>query len=194
MPDADVDTFLTYVLRNSKNRALLERLPELALPDNYLVAGCLFQSVWNGLSGFPPEYGIADYDVFYNDPTDLSWDAEDAVIRRCADAFADIEVEIQVRNQARVHLWYEQRFGVPCPPIQSSREAIDTFPNQSSCFGVCQRPDGTFDVYAPFGFADLFDMVLRPNPARDLRARYYEKADRWRAVWPDLRVLPWPVA
>ena len=193
MPEADVDTFLRYILRNGKNRALLERLAKLALPDHHLVAGCLFQSVWNGLSGFRPEYGIADYDVFYHDPTDLSWDAEDVVIRRCADAFADLGVEVQVRNQARVHLWYEQRFGLPCPPIRSSREAIDTFPNQSSCFGVCQRSDGTFDVYAPFGFADLFDMVLRPNLARDLRFRYYEKANRWRAVWPDLVVLPWPV-
>ena len=65
--------------------------------------------------------------------------------------------------------------------------------NQSSCFGVCRRPDGTTDVYAPFGFTDLFAMVLRPNPVRALPERYYEKADRWRAVWPDLRVLPWPV-
>lgn len=47
-------------------------------------------------------------------------------------------------------------------------------------------PDADFDT-----FLDLFDKVLRPNPARDLRARYDEKAGRWRAVGPDLRMLPW---
>lgn len=87
MTDSD---FLAGVLHNPINRTILERLPALDLPDAWLVSGALFQTVWNGLTDRPPEYGIRDYDIFYFDP-DTSWDAEDAVIRRAKDTFADVE-------------------------------------------------------------------------------------------------------
>lgn len=41
----DRNRSLRLVLRNPVNAALLERLAALALPDWYLVAGCLTQSV-----------------------------------------------------------------------------------------------------------------------------------------------------
>jgi uncharacterized protein len=190
---APSQAFLRFVLANPVNAALLARLPLLGLPDGYVVAGCLFQSVWNGLSGLPATHGIHDYDIFYFDGTDLSWEAEDAIIRRCAVAFADLEVEVQIRNQARVHLWYPQKHGIACPPLQSSRDGIDTFLNQSSCFGVRAESHGSADVYAPFGYDDLFSMVVRPNLRRVVPKVYYEKAERWRQLWPMLTVVPWPV-
>jgi hypothetical protein len=182
------DEFLRLVRRNPVNVMLLERLPGLALPDWHLVAGCLFQTVWNVLSELPPTHGISDYDVFYFDASDLSWDAEDAVIRRCAEAFADLDATVEVRNQARVHLWYPDKHGVECAPLQSSRDGIDTFLSQSSCLGI----GGDGAVYAPFGFDDLFAMVMRPNTRRWVPRVYYEKAARWKALWPWLTVLPWP--
>ena len=71
------------VLRNPMNRAILERLPALGLADAWLVSGAVFQTVWNVITGRPPEYGIKDYDIFYFDP-DTSFAAEDVVIRRVA--------------------------------------------------------------------------------------------------------------
>ena len=192
MSRTDRARFLRLVLENPVNAALLERLPKLALPDWYLVSGCLFQTVWNHLSGYSPTHGILDYDVFYCDRSDLTWEAEDAAIRRCAAAAANLDSAVQVRNQARVHLWYPQKHGVPYAPLYSTRDGIDTFLNQSSCFGVRRESDGRLDVYAPFGFSDVFAMVVRPNPRIDRPAVYYEKAARWREAWPDLRVLPWP--
>ena len=184
--------FLRLVMANPVNAALLDRLPALDLPDWYLAAGCLFQSVWNGLTGKPSTYGISDYDVIYCDRSDLSWAAEDAVIKVCSQAFADIEAKVQVRNQARIHLWYPQKHGIPCAPLCSSREGIDQFLNQSSCFGVRRDRDGRLDVYAPFGFQDLFAMVIRPNSQRDLPGVYHEKATRWCQYWPGLTIVPWP--
>jgi hypothetical protein len=43
-----------------------------------VTAGCLFQTVWNVVTDRPPTSGIKDYDIFYFDGTDLSWEAEDA--------------------------------------------------------------------------------------------------------------------
>ena len=64
--------------------------------------GSVFQTVWNVLDGRNPTAGISDYDVFYFDASDLSWDAEDAVVKRAADLFGDLDVAIEIRNEARV--------------------------------------------------------------------------------------------
>ena len=190
---SDEQRFLSLVRLNPTNEQLLQRLPALGLRDCYLVAGCLFQTVWNCLSGKRPAEDIVDYDVFYHDPGDVRWEAEDAIIRRVLAAVGDLGVEVQVRNQARVHLWYEQKFGVACPPLRSSRDGIDHFLNQSSCFGIrCEA--GVTEVYAPYGFEDLFAMIVRPNCRRSLPAVYYPNARRWSEAWPRLQVIEWPGA
>jgi len=182
------------VRRNPLVEAILAKGSELALPGWYLAAGCVVQTVWNVLIGREPTAGIRDYDLLYFDGTDLSWEAEDAVVRRCAAVFADLGVDVEVRNQARVHLWYERRFGVACPPYRSTEAAIDTFPATTCCVGLRQDRTGRLRVYAPHGFGDLFGLVLRPNPALAPGTVYKAKARRWAAEWPELTVLPWPEA
>jgi hypothetical protein len=46
--------FLADITANPANRAILSRWQKLELPNAWLVAGCLFQSVWNLQSGRPP--------------------------------------------------------------------------------------------------------------------------------------------
>src|SRR6476620_11710356 len=106
----DRDEFLSAALKNPVNDIVTRELFELALPDAWLVSGCLVQTVWNVLTGRAVGYGINDYDVFYFDP-DTSWQAEDAVIRKLAERFAELGVTIEARNQARVHLWYTEKHG-----------------------------------------------------------------------------------
>ena len=167
------------------NAALLARLPALGLPDAWLVAGCLFQTIWNLRSDRPPGEAIRDYDVFYFDGTDLTWEAEDRVIRRVAAATAELGVTVEVRNQARVHLWYGARFGPGYPQLASSRDGIDRF--LVDCTRVALRI-GDARLYAPAGLADLHAGILRPNP-RNLRAdRFLEKAASYRERWPRLRI------
>jgi hypothetical protein len=178
-----------------RNRTLTEVLARAAgmnLPGWYLVAGCLYQTVWNVVSGQPPDAGILDYDLAYFDDSDLSWDAEDAVIKAGHQIFAGLPAPVQIRNQARVHLWYEQRFGVPCPPHTSTEAAIDTFEATAACLGIRRGPSGRRRIYAPYGLADVFNLVVRPNPVLAPRHVYQAKAARWRQQWPGLTVLPWP--
>lgn len=106
------DQFLAAALSNPANRMIADELFRLALPDAWLVSGCLVQSVWNMQTNRPVDYGISDYDIFYFDP-DTSWDAEDAVIRKLQARLGDLRVVIEARNQARVHLWYPQRTACP---------------------------------------------------------------------------------
>jgi len=85
--------FLALVLRNPINAMIARELEMLALPDAWIVSGCLVQSVWNALTGRPIDYGIADYDVFYFDG-DTSWAAEDAVIRAVEARIGGLGVKI----------------------------------------------------------------------------------------------------
>ena len=82
----------------------LARARSLNLPDWLVVSGVLYNSVWNHLTGKPSGYGIKDVDLFYFDDSDLSYEAEDAVIRRAARPFEGLQLPVEVRNQARVHL------------------------------------------------------------------------------------------
>jgi uncharacterized protein len=181
------------VMSNSIIATIVERMPRLELPDCYLAAGALYQTVWNRLCGRDSHAGIEDYDINYFDATDLSWGAEDAAIRRGAELFGDLHVTLDIRNEARVHVWYEEKFGVPCPPYPSTEAAIATFPSTSAAFGIRIR-DGELDVYAPYGFTDLFALRTRPNPVLATREVYEAKTARWRREWPDLVVIPWPCA
>ncbi len=191
-PQPDLQAlFVDIVTANETIRALTDRLAELGLPDCYVAAGCLCQTVWNRICGFPPTHGIIDYDIFYCDLSDLSWEGEDRVIRRCAAAFADLNADVQVRNQARVHLWYPQKFGVPQSPLRTTREGIDGFLTRCSAHGLRKAPGGGYEVYAPFGFDDVFAMVVRPNYVHNLPLQYNDKADRWRQTWPRITVMPW---
>ena len=183
--------FRRLVLLNPHIGKILRRAAGLDLPGWYLTAGCLFQTVWNALSEREPAAGIRDYDLFYFDDTDLSWEAEDLVIQRAAEVFTDIGVGVEVRNEARVHLWYERKFGVPCAPYRSSEDAIDSFAATTCCYGI-RLVDDELEVYAPHGFGDLFGFVLRPNPVLAPREVYETKARRWSAEWPRLTFLPWP--
>lgn len=181
---------VSHALADPVNAAVLRGLKAMGLPDCWLVSGCVFQAVWNGLTGRAPGYGVNDYDVFYFDP-DTSWAAEDAVIARCAEVFHSLGAEIQVRNQARVHVWYAQKFGRPYPPLSNATEALSRF--LAPCCAVGLRMAGDrVEVAAPFGLDDIFAIVVRPNRlTTGPQSQYEAKAARWRALWPELTVRPW---
>ena len=179
--------------RNQTLGAVLSGAAALNLPGWYLVAGCLCQTVWNVITGQPPEAGILDYDLVYFDPSDLSWEAEDAVIRAGNDLFAGLAAPVEIRNQARVHLWYEQKFGLSCPPHASSEAAIDTYEATVASLGVRLESGGRWRIYAPYGLSDVFNMVIRPNPVLATRDVYETKTARWQGQWPGVTVLPWRV-
>jgi hypothetical protein len=173
---------------------VLERAPALGVGDWWLTAGVLFQTVWNALTGRAPGTGIRDADFFYFDD-DTSWDAEDAVIRAGVELFDDLSVPVEIRNEARVHLWYADRFGTPAPPFRDCTDAIDSFAAVCCCYGVTVDGARRPRVYAPHGFDDLFSLTVRPNRRLAPRHVYETKAERWQQQWPELTVLPWePVA
>jgi hypothetical protein len=184
----DAKTFIALALRNPANDAILSALAAMELPDAWLVSGCLVQSIWNALTNRPVGYGINDYDVFYFDG-DTSWEAEDGVIKVLEATARELEVTVQVRNQARVHLWYPEKFGHPYPPLKRSTEGIDRFLTPNTKVGIRRTPGGD-EVYAPDSFDDIAKLLITPNASANFsRTRYLEKAARWKALWPELTLV-----
>lgn len=97
----------------------------LDLPDWFIMSGAVYQRVLNALTKRVPDYGVRDYDLAYFDASDISYEAEDAVIRRVAAAFDEpLRSAVEVRNQARVHVWFEDHFGEPYTPLSCTAEAL----------------------------------------------------------------------
>ncbi|MGR3662540.1 MAG: nucleotidyltransferase family protein [Paracoccaceae bacterium] len=168
---------------------VFERARELDLPDWWVVSGAIYNQVWNHLSGRADMYGVNDVDLFYFDP-DTGYEAEDRVIREAV-GFPE-KPPIEIRNQARVHLWYEQHFGEAYTPLRDCREAIDRFACRTHCVGMRLREDGEFDLYAPFGLGDIFGFRVVPNTLRNNRETHERKAARQITMWPELKIVQWP--
>lgn len=187
-PDLE-ERLVRAVLADPACSGVLERMPELGLAQWWLTAGAVFQNVWNAVEGHPPGRGIKDYDVFYFDDADLSWDGEDAVIRHTATLCADLPGRVEIRNEARVHLWYAEKFGVEAEPFRSATDAIDSFAATTCCVGITRDEHG-LQVYAPFGLEDVFAR-MRPNRRLAPRAVYDAKVAQYRERWPSLTADPW---
>jgi len=180
------------ISKNNHIRTILDRSSALRLPQWYLGAGCVAQTIWNLFHGFPPEKNIKDIDLAYFDP-DLSFEAEDRYIKHVQDLLGDIPVKLDVKNQARVHLWFADKFGYRIQPYRSIEEAIDTWPTTSTCVGV-RIKERKCHVYAPYGLDDLFNMVVRPNKKQIQESDYINKVKRWKKCWPRLKIIAWDEA
>ncbi|MEC3910950.1 nucleotidyltransferase family protein [Sphingobium sp. CR2-8] len=168
---------------------MLDRWALLGLPDAWLSGSLLAQAWWNIRFGLPPLHGIDDADIIYFDPVDLSDNAEARAAAHVGQVFADLPIRLDVKNQARVHLWYPDRFGVPIAPYRSARDATATFPTTASAVAINEVA-----LSAPFGLDDFLAPVVRANATLIDRAFYEHKAARWATCWPDLPILPWSEA
>ncbi len=175
--------FLSDVTRNHNNAAILQRWVRFDLPDAWLVAGCLFQTVWNLQSGRDAASGIKDYDLFYFDGTDLTEAAEKHAGDVVNELVEDLGVVVDVANQARVHQWYERHFGHSYDALRSSADGIARFLVLETCVGV--RPG---DVIAPHGVEGVYRGTLSPNPLVPHEDLFAAKVKSYCARWPHLVV------
>ncbi len=170
---------------------VLWKARELDLPDWLIMSGAIYQPVLNHLTGRAPEHGLKDYDLGYFDASDISYAAEDVVIRRVAAAFDEpLRSLVEVRNQARVHVWFEGKYGEAYSPLGSAAEALGRFVSPMFAVGVRLEAGDRLTIDAPFGLADLFAMRLRPNRHRPVIASYERIAASAKARWPEITVEP----
>ena len=171
---------------------VLQTLKELNLPFEYYIgAGCITNTIWNDISGYPLEYGISDIDIVYYDKYNLESNSEKELKNRLESKLWDFQFDLDVKNQARVHLWYESKFGFPIKPYPTLEAAIDSWPTTATALGIRKEQNGLYKIYAPYQLDDLFSMVVRPNKLLVTKEIFENKANKWKEKWPKLQIVPW---
>lgn len=181
---------IEIVYKNPHIPAILESNPFPNYDNWYLGAGCVCQSVWNYLSDREITDDIKDYDLVYYDASDISKESEAGQQERIKKLLSSLPVEVEVANEARVHLWFEQDFGKKINQLKSCEDAINGWPTTATAVGM-NKIDGKVNVYAPYGLNDLFGMVVRPNKPSVIKWVYEKKVEKWTKKWPNLKVIPW---
>jgi len=184
----DLNARLEAILRAAPTlMQVMETVRGLDLPDWLIFSGAIYQRVLNHLTGRDSDYGVRDYDLGYFDP-DTAYEAEDAVIRRVAAAFEPpLREMVEARNQARVHMWFQEKFGEPYAPLACTVQALARFTTTAFAVGARLEPDGRMTLVAPFGLEDLFALRLRPNPLRKT-AGFQRTAESVIRRWPEVTV------
>lgn len=168
---------------------ILKILENDCINNYYVGAGCINQTVFNYLHGYDIQYGIKDYDIVYYDE-DTSYDSEDIVIKRLENKFKFLDVCVDIKNQARVHIWYYEKYGVKRIPYTSVEDAIASWGATITCVGV-RLENGRLKVCAPYGLNDIFGMIIRPVKREFTKDAFDEKAERWMNKWPRLKKIEW---
>ena len=101
------------------------------------------------------------------------------------------DVPWEAKNQAAVHLWYEEKFGFAVPPLLSSEDGIATYPETATSVGVRPLADDGLYIHAPLGLDDLFGLLLRRNPRRVTPEMFRQRLVEKRIIerWPMVRVI-----
>lgn len=171
--------------------AILEHVAVVDPPEWWVGAGAIRDVVWAAqFEGGLDEPKVKDVDVAFFDSQSLGRPREAEVeerLRQC-----DASVGWDATNQAAVHLWYAQRFGVDVPPLGSVPDAVATWPEYAACVAVRLSAAGRLEVCAPHGLDDILDGVWRRNPTRVTLEEYGRRLARKQPAsrWPGVRVVP----
>lgn len=168
---------------------VVSALERFKLPNAYVAAGCITQTIWNFQDGKPLHNGISDIDVIYYDDNDLSPESESEIETSFNKHFSDIGYKIDITNEARTHLWYESKFGIAISPYISSEDAINSW-IPATAIGI-KYCNGKFYIYAPFGMNDLFGQIIRPNKLLATKEHFECKSTKWKAIWNNAHIINW---
>ena len=185
-----IEQLSTILKQNEVLYDVINKASNIGLENYYIGAGCITQTVWNYQVGNKLTYGISDIDFVYYDNSDLSLSAENKLIQLIKNSIMPCEIKLDIKNQARVHIWYKERFGYDIKPYLSVEDAINTWPTTATAIGV-RSENNNLKVYAPFGLNDMFGMIIKANKVQITEEIYLQKTNKWIAKWPSLKVIPW---
>jgi len=168
----------------------LEAARTVDAPDWLIGSGAVRTAVWDHLHGYEKRTELADIDLVFFDPDDLSEAHEHETQSRLQSALPDEPWD--AKNQAAVHLWYPERFGYEVDPLTSSAAAVATWPETAVCVGLRLAENDRVLIEAPLGLDDLLGLVHRRNPTRVSVGEYERRlaAKRITERWPRVTVVP----
>lgn len=189
-----LEMFISILEKNKELMAMLDYISELNLPNFYIAAGSVFQTIWNYYDNRELNYGIKDIDVIYFNNNDLSVE-KDLEYYNIINNYAKskgFNYEIDVSNEARMHLWkMEHNQGENIEPYKNSEDAISKWIATVHTIGITKE-NNQIKVYAPYGLSDIFSKTIRPikhnENSKDL---YDKKVAGWKERFNNLNIIEW---
>lgn len=187
------ETFIKIIKQNSDLVTILDYIYELKLPNFYIAAGSVFQTIWNYYDNKPLNFGIKDIDIIYYDPINLSKESEQKLEKTIEDHFkkAGLNYELDIHNEARMHLWKKDNENKNIDQYKNSEDAIDQWIATVHVIGITKE-NNEIKVYAPYGLSDIFSKTIRPikhkNNSKEL---YNKKVASWQKRFENLNIVEW---
>lgn len=187
------ETFIKIIKQNSDLVTILDYIYELKLPNFYIAAGSVFQTIWNYYDNKPLNFGIKDIDIIYYDPINLSKESEQKLEKTIEDYFkkAGLNYELDIHNEARMHLWKKDNENKNIDQYKNSEDAIDQWIATVHAIGITKE-NNEIKVYAPYGLSDIFSKMIRPikhkNNSKEL---YNKKVASWQKRFENLNIVEW---
>ncbi len=187
------DEFIAIIKKNNELIEILNYIDKIKLPNFYIAAGCIFQTIWNYYDNRPLNFGIKDIDIIYYDSYDITKEAEKIIENNIIDFFVKkgYKYEFDVHNEARMHLWKKLNNNIEIKQYRSSEEAIGKWIATVHAVGVT-KIDGDIKVYAPYGLSDIFSRTIIPiyhkGNSKDI---YMNKVEKWQERFEKLNIIEW---
>ena len=164
--------------------ALLLHVESLGLPDCWIGAGFIRNTVWDVLHEREIDVSrLNDVDVIFFDASDTRRERESDLEDRLREAAPG--TIWSVKNQARMH----RRNGDA--PYRDTFEAVAHWAETATAIAA-RSLRGTIEVMAPHGVKDLLNLIVRPAPAFERKIAVYRErvmSKHWSARWPKLTML-----
>ena len=167
------ETFIKIIKQNSDLVTILDYIYELKLPNFYIAAGSVFQTIWNYYDNKPLNFGIKDIDIIYYDPINLSKESEQKLEKTIEDYLkkTGLNYELDIHNEARMHLWKKDNENKNIDQYKNSEDAIDQWIATVHAIGITKE-NNEIKVYAPYGLSDIFSKTIRPIKHKTILRSY----------------------
>jgi len=169
--------------KSSWHIQVLKTVAQINLPDCWVGAGFVRNFVWDVLHGYSSHTPLADIDVVYYDPNDISKKIEKYWERQLLKMSPD--EPWSVKNQARMASDYGDR------PYQNTEDGLKHWTEKTTAIGVRLSKQGGYEILAPFGLTDLFELKVNPTAHALTRPDVYNQRlakKKWQKTWPLLEI------
>lgn len=187
------DVFISILKKNEDLMLILDYIYNLKLPNFYIAAGSIFQTIWNYYDNKPLNYRIKDIDIIYYDSNNLSKDDEEELENKIINHFKEINInyEFDVHNEARMHLWKNENENKNINQYKNSEDAIDKWIATVHSIGITKE-NSEIKIYAPYGLSDIFSRTIRPiKHNANSKELYEKKVQSWIKRFDNLNIIEW---
>lgn len=185
------DIFIQILKQNKDLMDILDYINDLKLPNFYIAAGSVFQTIWNYYDNKPLNYGIKDIDIIYYDSINTSKESEINLENKIINHFKSLNYEFDIHNEARLHLWKKDNENKDIDQYKNSEDAIDQWIATVHAIGITKE-NNEIKVYAPYGLSDIFSKTIRPIKHRaNSKEIYNKKVESWQKRFDNLTIIPW---